>query len=219
MKKLLLLSTLILSFSLVHSQCSPAIPNTAYVVSSTQSIGFGGADIWVCPGDSLTTNGGSEYIYLESTAYVLTNGGSNFVWVPQGAKVNTPSGGNTIYYVDPADLVFTGGATLIQCTSINYDYSNAPTNGCQMTTGIKNSKMPVEITIYPNPSQGKFILSVPGMELSSIEVLNSVGARVFSSDNFTENACIDLSGMPKGIYLIHITGTDGNWMSSRIVIE
>ena len=216
MKKLILTSFLFLLTFYIFSQCNPSIPSNAVVISSTQTIGFGSAQLWVCPNDSLTTNGGSEYIYLESGAYVLTNGGSNFVWVPQGAKVNTPSGGNTIYYVDPADLVYTGSATLIQCSSINYDYSNAPSNGCQMTTGVIELKNSFDIQIFPNPSNGVITISSSEI-LKEVEIVDVLGNSVFKK---TMNSKLETLNIlqPKGIYFIKLN-SEKEIFTKKIIIH
>ena len=128
-------TVLLFAFPGLYSQCNPAIPSNAIVISSTQTIGFGGAQLWICSGDSLTTNGGSQTVFLETAAYVAGGGGSNTIYCPAGAKVNMSSGSNIIYYVNPGDILSAGGGpTLNLCTGISYDYTNAPAVGCPKTT-------------------------------------------------------------------------------------
>jgi hypothetical protein len=135
MQKFLLLFTVYFGsfISYCSSQCNPTIPSNAVVINYTQMVGSGGGSYWVCSGDTINSGGGSQFIYLEPGAWSIGGGGSETIWVPPGAFVNRPgTGSNTIYYVCPASLIGPGNSpTLIQCTSIHYDYSVAPANGCQ----------------------------------------------------------------------------------------
>lgn len=216
MKQLFTTAILILALcGKIFSQCNPAIPANAFVINTTQSIGFGGSQLWVCSSDTLTSNGGSNTIYLETGATIMAGGGSNTIYCPPGATVNVSSGLNTIYYVNAADLVSTGGSPILNlCTSITYDYSNAPSPGCNFTTDLSrefNSGATGLKNIYPNPASDftliEYFLSAP--ENVALKVFNYSGAEIVSIKSGIQSAGknslkLETANMPAGIYALQI---------------
>jgi len=71
---------------------------------------------------------------------------------------------------------------------------------------INNCKKnePVELTVYPNPTSGKFILqsNSDSKEINSIEIHNSQGQKVYSSDG--NQTSFDLSNNISGCYFISV---------------
>ena len=61
------------------------------------------------------------------------------------------------------------------------------------------------ITVYPNPSSGKFTISSKSA-ISSVEVYNLLGELVYSDCKFSGQKSIelDLSNRSKGVYVIRI---------------
>ena len=219
MKKLYSFIFILALSAKTFSQCTPAIPGTSVVINSTQTTGFGGSDIWVCPGVTETSNGGSNTIYLEVGATIMAGGGSNTIYCPAGATVNISSGSNNIYYVNTVDLVSTGGGpNLFPCTSINYNYSNAPSPGCSQTTGINVVKIEQTFSLFPNPSNGNFTINNPGELNATVKIYNSLGEEVFSQTLNSKQETVNLSSLPKGIYFVQIAGSN-NLFSQKIVVE
>jgi hypothetical protein len=73
-----------------------------------------------------------------------------------------------------------------------------------------------DISIYPNPSNGKFFIGSE-KKISSIEVYNMLGERIIFSEE-EDGTEIDLSGAAKGIYLIWLL-IDGKILQRKIVVE
>ncbi len=231
MKKIILsLFVLALAHQFTVAQCNPAIPNSAYVISSTQAIGFGGSNLWVCSGDTLTTNGGSNTVFLEIGAFLYANGGSNYVYVPIGAKIDLSSGSNTIYYVDTTDIISAGGAPIInKCASIAYDYTNAPAGGCTFTTGMAHVNVENTVSVYPNPGKGIFTITLRHPELVSsavaeqttiIEIYNVLGEKVTFGmlKPVQHDYEVDLSNQPNGVYIIKISSAK-EVITQKIILE
>jgi hypothetical protein len=59
-----------------------------------------------------------------------------------------------------------------------------------------------EANIYPNPNDGKFYLETNLK--TSFKVYNQLGILVYTGNVFFEKQQIDLSGLAKGIYYVHI---------------
>lgn len=95
------------------------------------------------------------------------------------------------------------------CTYIDQGISNI--------TPQKNN-----ILLYPNPSNGEFILQwsvVSGQ--SSVEIYNMLGEKVYFQSNIQNSAFnINLSNQPNGIYLYRVTDESGNLIGNgKFIIQ
>lgn len=84
------------------------------------------------------------------------------------------------------------------------------------TTGFKSSE---QVSVFPNPSTGKFIITCPSGILK-VTVFNMLGNKVFSLTNTKSEKSneIDLTKFQKGIYFVEIY--DGNTIySEKIVLQ
>ncbi len=90
------------------------------------------------------------------------------------------------------------------------------------STGIANSFSDNGIIIYPNPSSGKFQVQSSKLQVSSLEVYNVLGEKVYQVGNLqissSSNFQIDLSKEPVGIYFIQML-TEGNVYTRKIMIS
>lgn len=61
-----------------------------------------------------------------------------------------------------------------------------------------------DLTLFPNPSTGKFDLTYTGenAKINSMEIFNASGEKIFGSASILSN--IDLSGKPAGVYYVQI---------------
>jgi hypothetical protein len=90
-------------------------------------------------------------------------------------------------------------------------------------TGIEDHDVNFHISTYPNPTKGKMSIHIDGEINSSfnVKVFNIFGVPVMEATNREyeqEDSELDLSVLPKGIYLIEITDQKGKSMR-RIVKE
>ena len=102
-----------------------------------------------------------------------------------------------------------GSDTVLQTVTIN-------------TTGIQNSSHIGGIEIYPNPSGGKFQISILNSELrtqnSELEVFNVLGEKIHRQIIESPNQLIDLSTHPSGLY--HLMLTNGEiYMRKKVVLK
>jgi hypothetical protein len=73
-----------------------------------------------------------------------------------------------------------------------------------VTVGNCGADTAQNFTLYPNPSTGKFTLLFTGdkTQVSSIEIVNSVGEKVYESIGF--QSTFDISNRPSGEYFVQI---------------
>jgi hypothetical protein len=174
---------------------------------------FSGVDNW---------NEGIQDVTVNSH----TSGQLTFVWAADAAGVSIANG-------KLCDLHFT---TLANETSI-ISWSNSPTlceytdwngtvyeanyaNGStDVTTSIGNLEN-ASVNIYPNPNDGKFnLLLDKNIQSVDIRIFNAMGALVFQKQytNDSHSFEINLSDLPKGIYLLNANGKDVNFVKQLVI--
>ena len=74
-----------------------------------------------------------------------------------------------------------------------------------------------DISVYPNPSSGKFTLQ-SAIGIYEIEIYNVLGERIYTTTNLSQSSSneIDLSYAPKGIYFVKIY--DGSRVYNKKVV-
>ena len=114
--------------------------------------------------------------------------------------------------------VYLGGNS-VWLEEINNPYGYSVRCICDGTTKIEDEKINEfnKILIYPNPSNGKFIIK--GKNFKSIELINEIGQVVYRksvSENNNQNF-IDISNKPNGIYFVKISTNEKLIMKKLII--
>jgi len=73
------------------------------------------------------------------------------------------------------------------------------------------------ITIYPNPGYGKFTIS-SNSSISTIEIYNLLGERIYSDYNLSRQASIELSSPCSGVYIAIINAGTRSY-SRKIIVN
>jgi hypothetical protein len=140
-----------------------------------------------------------------------TSGGGHFV-VGHGVS------GSDVYYMNPwigEGLHISTYSWLLNDGNHTWDMTNVLTTS---PSAIEEPALQNEmITIYPNPTNGKFTIESDS-NITSIEIINMLGAKVFQTEVKDQTYNIDLSSQPKGIYFVKIV--EGDKISvEKIVIQ
>ena len=108
---------------------------------------------------------------------------------------------------------------------VKVDSNGCDTIGCKDTLGVtgiaevrENSN---KITLYPNPNNGKFTVSLQNVsEKTQIFVYNILGEQVYQSSLNETNTQIDLSNKAEGLYLYRVITVTGELVGEgKFVIE
>lgn len=73
--------------------------------------------------------------------------------------------------------------------------------------------------VYPNPAGTTQYVSIKDFRRGTIQVFNSSGAQVWSSQGSTSNARIDISTLNAGMYLVKINNDDGTVVTRKLMIS
>lgn len=82
------------------------------------------------------------------------------------------------------------------------------------SVGIKEVKSKEQLSLYPNPTNGKFVVEGEGQ----IIFYNVLGEEVHS-EKISKNETIDFTAKAKGVYVYKIISTDKKVYSGRVVVE
>ena len=92
--------------------------------------------------------------------------------------------------------------------------SNISTN-CSGIISSALNELNEEISIYPNPSNGKLFIST-SEAIKSIKVTNIIGREIYSNNSFNDNS-IDLINFNNGVYFINLSTKKGT-ITKKIIL-
>jgi hypothetical protein len=149
-------------------------------------------------------------------------------------KANSGSG---LIYKWKKDGSFIGGATAINYTAFvpgTYKVQVTNNNGCKKTSQGTIVTVPcreeenlietnIELSIFPNPTSGKFTIHSVNEKINQINITNLSGQIIYkkeflSSPSGVRGFEIDLSNQAKGIYLIQVI-TDQQAVNQKIIVN
>ena len=186
----------------------PTVLSNSNVVSSYQVVNGGFTPQWVCPNDTLYTDGGIMNIYLESGATMITGGGIDSIFAKTGSTIIMNGGIHRIYHEPGVNLVMNGGIPyLYPCPSLIFNYSQAPANGCVPVPvcNLSASVSTINIDCY-GAASGSITASITG----------GTGPYIYLWNNGSITQTI--SNLPVGCYTVTITDANGCVVSQTACI-
>ncbi|HXB30385.1 MAG TPA: T9SS type A sorting domain-containing protein, partial [Puia sp.] len=69
---------------------------------------------------------------------------------------------------------------------------------------VNNGSEADQVSLYPNPASGTLLITRSGNDSYSIEVFNSLGQLMQVVPNNISAKTLDVSGLPAGVYFIHV---------------
>jgi len=111
-------------------------------------------------------------------------------------------------------FVYNGNKTASHTTT--YQLDNVAVN---VIGYVGLAKLPSsEINIYPNPSNGRLLISNPSNKAQEIAVYNAVGKQVTSAVSAKGVISLDITTQPKGFYLVKITNKANKTVQFKKII-
>ena len=177
------------------------------------------------PGDSFLINDGTEYLVLDSICEVLTGTWTynkycfHYSFDESYTEIWIEGIGSELGVLNVCYNAMVGGTTSLLCYFYNDElvWYNEEYEACYYNNLGVGENAENQVTVYPNPANGSVTIS--GGDISKIEVINITGKKVLSTVCNSEEAVIDLSGQPAGVYFINITDKNGRQSVKKIVRE
>jgi len=85
-------------------------------------------------------------------------------------------------------------------------------------TGVNEVNADKYISVYPNPTNGIFEISINTIEANTIRVMDINGKIILERKNVSSKESIDMTGFAKGVYILTISGTDFS-LNKKLIIE
>jgi parallel beta-helix repeat protein len=85
-----------------------------------------------------------------------------------------------------------------------------------LPTGVKENSLAAQVSVFPNPSNGKFNVTLPAGKTFELEVTDLTGKVIKKLNTTAANMQLDLTGA-KGIYLLRISSTDASTVRKLFV--
>lgn len=161
-------------------------------------------DIMPAPDDDITVS-----FYSSNTACIR---------VPE--PITIPAGSSSAYvYFHAADGATVGCESVIEATSNGYITSRI-TMRVLDNFGIEEENLSEVISVYPNPTNGKFTLSnTSDKNIQQLMMYDLSGGAILDlNGSDLSNTEIDVSGNPAGIYFLRLF-VDGQVLTSKVIIE
>lgn len=101
-------------------------------------------------------------------------------------------------------------SSCVQCINISVP---STTNG---GVGIDETESGIGISVYPNPSNGNVQIQIDNSPIHHVKIYNQIGGLVYQSEK--EITELNLTGYPKGIYLIQVQSGD-KILNKKLIIH
>lgn len=91
---------------------------------------------------------------------------------------------------------------------------------CELVTSVKTLDLENLIQVMPNPTKGKFVLTLSKSlnTASKVDVMNSLGSVIVSREGVSNSIEFDLSGYAAGVYFVKVQ-LDGQTHTKRIIVQ
>lgn len=145
---------------------------------------------------------------------------------------STGSASGSAVYADTAGYVYTAGSfsgnpdfdpgagvLTMTCTSTLAD-GYLKKVSCPTATSVQNQEVEDgSIVIFPNPSNGTFIINTFGKSMNEMQLLDVTGRCLISQNISSELMQFDLADTPNGIYFVKLLSAEGCVVKKITVIK
>ncbi len=117
--------------------------------------------------------------------------------------------GPSAVFVDDSGYIYIGDGVNSVIRKVSPLYS---------TAGLANVGGNTSLSIFPNPSIGKFVISgTQNIADNRIDIFNTIGQNVYSSTPGNTNTFVDITNQPAGLYIMQYHTASGNCTQKVVV--
>lgn len=199
-------------------------------------------EFWINPSDLGNDNGGIHYNsgVMNFWFYLLSMGGSGTIDDNGGTSYSVTGIGidsagaiayNTnAYYLTSTSVYIDAMQQTIEAAKSLYGENSSKVQSvidawCAVgmncnATGVYEIANNFSVSVYPNPSSGKFIISCSNLSLqTTLTIINSIGQTLKSVELKSSETNIDLSSFENGIYFLKINNESSHITKKLILHE
>jgi hypothetical protein len=190
--------------------------NTVYTVNGT---GTGCSSmvtytLHVNPTPTVTAVAATPTICALNTTQITASGATSYQWSPGTHLNSTTSATVTGTFNTAGTYTYNVTGTANSCSSVaSVTITVLPCTGiAEISNGVA--------ALYPNPSKGNFTVAFANLSSSNkVTITDMIGNQVHqqSVTAGTEKANIDMSNMPKGMYLVTVSNNSGSVIQKMII--
>ncbi len=176
---------------------TPVIPSWAVVIDTDQTSRISTGSLWVNPGVTLSLQFGTDTIYAETGSKIIGTS-TSLVYLKRGAQILENNG----LVIHDTSTSFSGDNLL--CSGLTFNYSQAPPN-VAFRNGVFAGAALSSIKVSPNPATGRVTISGLRKGISSMAIVNVLGASVMElRPEGRSSLPVELSSLPAGSYFVRI---------------
>ncbi len=150
---------------------------------------------------------------------VRMNAAGDTLWTKYYPEAGTDIGGYSIRQTRENGFIICGGIGN-QDTDGKVLLMKTDSNGETFPEGISETNGSSLLEIFPNPTTGKFFLNPPG-KFSEAEISDLYGRIILRKElnpNLNSTLIFDLTGKPKGVYLVKLKNS-GSVLAGRVILN
>ena len=183
------------------------IPHTAKVIQSDTTDWSDNSVIWVNPGVNVQLEGVFDTVFAEPGSIIR---GCTYcvLYLKSGSTHIFPGNYNIEVYAKGANHTDPPYTFLVNCSSLDFDYTVAPPN--KAFSDVSNEVQDFPIALFPNPTKEMiFVYGIPE-NTSNICVLDILGKRVIEiPKQHSSDLTLDLSKLQTGVYYLRFESPRG----------
>ena len=155
------------------------------------------------------TNHASLVNWPDNTDSVMTYGSNSDLWGATWtpAEINAAGFGAAVSTINMGN---SSSIPRVDQITVKVYYSTGTSTG--NNAGVVN-----EVSLFPNPSSGTFILQTSEIN-SNLIITNVLGEKIYETKILTGQVEIDLSDRAKGIYFVQVSSLEGR-STKKIIIQ
>ncbi|MEQ9064085.1 MAG: T9SS type A sorting domain-containing protein [Vicingaceae bacterium] len=207
-RHLLFLVTITAAVFQLQAQCNFNIPSSAIIVKNIITHSADNASIWLCKDVDMTVTGQNNTIYAEGHNIIIINGDANNIYAKYPGQTALNSNNNSLIkelWTQVSDNGSNNSKT--DCTPLMYDYTNAPSGGCPITTGLSTYEPSIKWDFYPNPVSDLLQITVQSSDNVTFLIYNSTGTLVLQGQ-FSHSLILNVNSLISGVYNLRIESSN-----------
>ena len=155
---------------------------------------------------TITTVNAAVVVVDDSTLQVQSVvAGTLYQWVDCNNNFASIAGENNTIFITQNSGYYAVEVTFNNCSKISDCFTISNTVGMDHLSDAQ-----YDIKLYPNPTRNKLTISVEGVDLVDVVIIDIQGKVLLQQSGLFDQDCIDLSIYDKGTYLVKIMNPEGS---------